>query len=143
MQTSIPRRGNLYLPVCRVHMRYLQTSTKFVQMDMKTDIITKSIHVKTDGYKMNPCIRDFLNPKWIQNSINSHHGATRCMDQVSYFLKYCYHITTKCMEHPPLHLRYRMIFTCTLKSYIQKLPKSVLYDMRSPFLSWKLGGSPE
>ena len=66
----------------------------------------------------------------------SHHCATRCMDQVSYFLNYCYHITTKCMEHPPLHLHYRMIFTCTL---IHKLPKSVLYDMCSPFLSWKLG----
>lgn len=89
-------------------MRYLQTSTKFVHMEMKTDTTTKTIHVKTDGYKMNPCIRDFLNPKWIQNSIKV---ITALQGAWTRFHNYCYHITTRCMEHPPLHLHYRLLAT--------------------------------
>ena len=55
---------------------------------------------------MNPFIRDFLNPKWIQNSIKV---ITALQGAWTRFHNYCYHITTRCMEHPPLHLHYRLL----------------------------------
>ena len=65
------------------------------------------IHPRKNGWLQNePVHPGFFEP--IQNSIKV---ITALQGAWTRFHHYCYHITTRCMEHPPLHLHYRLLAT--------------------------------
>ena len=102
-QGGISRRRNLYhfISTCVPSSHALSTNIYEIRPHGNENRYHYKIHPRKNGWLQNE-------PEWIQNSIKV---ITALQGAWTRFHNYCYHITTRCMEHPPLHLHYRLLAT--------------------------------